>query len=98
MWITCGQARFLALGAFLAWLHHMIAAAPQKSKTKVPQSIGRMLRLHETKDDTGAVLYDIVDDLTWKSKKNFAMLHFLERVKMYDADKFDYEIHYVDLK
>ena len=82
-------------GTSIKKLHHMIATAPQKSKTKVPQSIGRMLRLHKQKET--AYLWDIVDDLSYKSYKNYALLHFEERVKMYDADKFDYDIIVVQL-
>ena len=44
-----------------------------------------------------ATLYDIADDLSWKSKKNYTLLHFIERVKMYDDEKFDYKIYNVDL-
>lgn len=77
-------------------LHHMIAAAPSKSKIKVLQSIGRMLRLHNSKDH--AILYDIVDDLSWKKSKNYTLNHFLERSKIYDKEQFSYEIYYCHLK
>lgn len=85
-------------GVSIRKLHHMIGTAPFKSKTKVPQSIGRMLRLHDSKDEKGAILYDIVDDISWKGHKNFALKHFEERVKMYEADRFYYEIYYLKLK
>lgn len=77
-------------------LHHMIAAHPSKSKIKVLQSIGRMLRMHD--DKTEAVLYDIVDDLSYKSHKNYTLKHFVERVKIYDAEKFDYKFYNVKLR
>lgn len=76
-------------------LHHMIAASPSKSKIKVLQSIGRMLRLHESKEE--AILYDIVDNLTWKSHANFTYKHFLERVKIYESEKFDYKVYNLGL-
>lgn len=79
-------------------LHHMIAASPSKGKIKVLQSIGRMLRLHEEKQDTGAVLYDIVDDLSYKTHQNFTLKHFVERCKIYDAEQFDYQIYNVKVK
>jgi len=82
-------------GVSINRLHHMIAASPSKSKIKVLQSIGRMLRLHEEKQEHGAVLYDIVDDLSYKSHQNFTLRHFLERTKIYDAEQFDYEIYNV---
>jgi hypothetical protein len=40
-----------------------------------------------------ATLYDIVDDCSIKSKKNFSVNHFLERVKIYNDQKFDFKIH-----
>lgn len=83
-------------GVSINKLHHMIAASPSKSKIKVLQSIGRMLRLHDSKEE--AVLYDIVDDLSYKSHQNFTLKHFAERAKIYDAEKFDYEIYNVGLK
>ena len=83
-------------GVSINKLHHMIAASPSKSKIKVLQSIGRMLRLHDSKEE--AILYDIVDDLSYKSHHNFTLKHFAERAKIYDAEKFDYEIYNVRLK
>ena len=85
-------------GVSINRLHHMIAASPSKSKIKVLQSIGRMLRLHEEKQEHGAILYDIVDDLSYKSHQNFTLKHFMERVSIYDAEKFDYEIYNVKVK
>ena len=76
-------------------LHNIVFASPSKSRIKTLQSIGRGLRLSKSKDM--ATLYDIADDLSWKSKKNYTLLHFIERVKMYDDEKFDYKIYNVDL-
>lgn len=76
-------------------LHNIIFASPSKSRVKTLQSIGRGLRLSKHKEI--ATLYDIVDDMSWKSKKNFTLLHFLERVKMYDEEKFDYKIYNISL-
>ena len=83
-------------GVSINKLHHMVAASPSKSKIKVLQSIGRMLRLHDEKDV--AILYDIVDDMTYKSKENFTLQHFVERTKIYDQEQFDYEIYNVKIK
>ena len=76
-------------------LHNVIFASPSKSRIKTLQSIGRSLRLSTNKEF--ATLYDIADDLSWKSKKNFTILHFVERVRMYDTEKFDYKIYNVSL-
>ena len=76
-------------------LHNVIFASPSKSRIKVLQSIGRGLRKSQHKDIF--TLYDIADDLTWKSKQNYTILHFIERVKMYNEEKFDYKIFNVGL-
>ena len=77
-------------------LHNIIFASPSKSKIRNLQSIGRGLRKSDTKEI--ATLYDISDDLIWKSKKNFTIQHFAERVKIYNEEKFDYKIYKVNLK
>lgn len=83
-------------GVSINKLHHMIAASPSKSKIKVLQSIGRMLRQHESKVE--AVLYDIVDDLSYGKQKNYTLQHFEERARIYDSEQFDYKIYTVGIK
>lgn len=83
-------------GVSIKRLHHMISAAMLKSEIKLLQSIGRMLRQHESKEQ--AYMYDIVDDLSWKSSKNYAMKHFEERAKIYDEQNFDYKMYFLDLE
>jgi len=85
-------------GTNIKRLHHMIAASPSKSKIKVLQSIGRMLRLHKEKDEKGAILYDIVDDLSVGKKQNFTLKHFIERCGIYDQEQFEYQIYNVGIK
>ena len=52
------------------------------------QSIGRQLRKSEHKDV--AKLYDIADDLHWKSYKNHTLKHFESRLKIYESEEFEY--------
>lgn len=77
-------------------LHNVIFASPSKSRIRNLQSIGRGLRKSSTK--TTATLYDIADDLSWKSRKNHTILHFAERIKIYNEEKFNYKIYNVGLK
>ena len=77
-------------------LHNIIFASPSKSKIRNLQSIGRGLRKSDTKET--ATLYDIADDLSWKTRKNFTILHFVERMKIYNEEKFEYKIYPVNLK
>lgn len=45
-----------------------------------------------------AVLYDIADDLSWKARKNYTLRHMVERVKIYNEEKFDYNITKIPLE
>ncbi|QPI13928.1 putative split helicase [Serratia phage 4S] len=86
-------------------LHHVIFAHPVKSKVTVLQSIGRVLRKHDSKDI--ATLWDIVDDMGVKPKSanskkkyvhlNYALKHALERIQRYAEEKFNYQVRTIDL-
>ena len=71
-------------------LHNIIFASPSKSRIRNLQSIGRGLRLGENKES--CTLFDIADDLSWKSKRNHTLLHYIERIKTYNEEKFDVKI------
>jgi len=77
-------------------LHNIVFSSPSKSRVRTLQSIGRGLRRSESKDT--ATLFDIADDITYKSKRNFTINHFLERINIYNEEQFDYEIKRIKLK
>lgn len=77
-------------------LHNIIFASPSKSRIRVLQSIGRALRTSDTKDS--AILFDIADDLRYKSHDNITIGHFRERLKLYAEEKFPFKIYKVKLK
>ena len=77
-------------------LHNVIFASPSKSRIRNLQSIGRVLR--KGKNKTKAVLYDIADDCTHNSRKNYTLNHFIERIKIYNEENFNYEIITIQLK
>jgi len=77
-------------------LHNVIFASPSKSRIRNLQSIGRVLRLGDNK--TQATLIDISDDLRTGKKPNITLQHFIERLKIYDEEKFDYKLYTIDLK
>jgi len=77
-------------------LHNIVFASPSKSRVRNLQSIGRVLRKGENKNK--AILYDIADDITYKSKKNYTLNHLIERIKIYNEEKFNYEIIQLDFK
>jgi superfamily II DNA or RNA helicase len=76
-------------------LHNIIFASPSKSQIRVLQSIGRGLR----KSDNGKAtkLFDLIDDLSHLSYKNFALLHGFERLRIYKKEKFNYKTFKVNI-
>ena len=77
-------------------LHNVVFASPSKSRIRNLQSIGRVLR--KGKNKTKAMLYDISDDCTHKSRRNYTLNHLIERIKVYNEEKFNYDIINVNLK
>ena len=77
-------------------LHNVIFASPSKSRVRNLQSIGRVLR--KGKDKVKATLYDISDDCSTKSRRNYTLNHFIERIKTYNEENFNYEIITIQLK
>jgi len=83
-------------GVNIKRLDNIIFASPSKGKIRNLQSIGRVLRRGNGKDK--ATLYDIVDDLQYKTHKNFAIQHFMERVRIYTDEGFEFKLYNIDLK
>ena len=77
-------------------LHNVIFYSPSKSRVRNLQSIGRVLR--KGKNKTKAVLYDIADDCTYNSRKNYTLNHLIERIKIYNEENFNYEITTIQIK
>ena len=77
-------------------LHNIIFASPSKSRVRNLQSIGRVLRKGSNK--VKAILYDIADDCSQKSRKNYTLNHLIERIKIYNEENFNYEIITIQLK
>jgi superfamily II DNA or RNA helicase len=77
-------------------LHNVIFASPSKSRIRNLQSIGRVLR--KGKNKVSAKLYDIADDFTIRSRKNYTLNHFIERIKIYVSEQFNYDILTIDIK
>ena len=77
-------------------LHNVIFSSPSKSRIRVLQSIGRGLR--QGTEKSTATLYDIADDFTHKSRQNFTLRHFMERINIYNEEEFNYEIKNLKLE
>lgn len=92
--ILVASSGVFSTGINIKNLENIIFASSTKSKIKTLQSIGRSLRIGRS---SHAVLYDIVDDLCHKNHKNYAMKHFIERLRFYNNEKFKYKIGKVSL-
>lgn len=77
-------------------IENVIFASPSKSKIRNLQSIGRGLRLKEGKSHCN--LFDIADDLHWKSWKNHTLKHLQERVQVYSEENFSFKILEVEIE
>ena len=77
-------------GINIVHLDNIIFASPTKSVIRLLQSIGRGLRTSAIKQTLK--VFDIVDDMSWKSYKNHVLKHFEQRIKIYKKEKFDHKV------
>lgn len=77
-------------GVNIKKLHNVIFAQPTKSVIRVLQSIGRGLRKADGKDKMK--LFDLVDKLSRGKHKNHTYNHFVQRLEIYNNEKFEYSI------
>ena len=82
----------MSTGVNIKKIHEIVLFANSKSKIKVLQSLGRGLRKHPEK--AKVIIYDVVDDMRWKSKRgkvhsNYLYDHWVERSKYYIEQKFE---------
>lgn len=94
--VLVGSYGCVSTGLDAPTLRHLICASPYRSKIKVLQSIGRMLRKAPGK--TVCTVYDIADDLTYKGKQNFTLQHCIERIRIYNEEHFNYKTFKLELK
>ena len=76
-------------------INNVVFASPSKSRVRVLQSIGRGLRQSETK--SMVKLFDVSDNLTYKSRLNFTYRHFTERLNIYKEENFKYKVSRINL-
>lgn len=80
----------LSTGVNIPSIENVIFASPVKSKITNLQSIGRGLRLRDGKNK--CTLYDISDNLSYKSRINHTLKHFKLRVEQYSNEQFNFEL------
>ena len=78
--ICIAISKIFSTGISIKNLHNVVFAAIGKARIKIIQSIGRSLRLHQSKEI--ATIFDIADvNLTYGYK------HYEERKRLYDSEK-----------
>lgn len=83
----------MSIGVNIKRIHNVVLGSSFKSKVRILQTIGRGLRLHETKD--WLTVFDIVDDMRWKKRtgrigENHVWKHFEERLKHYQMQEYPF--------
>ena len=93
--VIFGTNSIISTGLNIKNLKNLVNTFPGKSYVLVNQSIGRILRTHESKNLV--TLYDIVDDGTgsYKSKPNYLYKHFKERINFYLEQEHDIDTEIV---
>jgi superfamily II DNA or RNA helicase len=76
-------------------IHNIVFASPSKSRVRVLQSIGRGLR--QTDDKSRVKLFDVSDNVSYKSRPNFTYRHFTQRLNIYKEEQFNYKINRINL-
>lgn len=80
----------LSTGVSINNLHNIIFAEGFKAEQRIIQSIGRSLRLHESKEI--ASIYDLVDVYTEEISNSVLYRHGKDRRKMYEKHEYPYKI------
>jgi superfamily II DNA or RNA helicase len=88
--IVVANASLMSTGVNIPSIENVIFAIPSKSTIRIRQSIGRGLRLKKGK--TKCTLYDIADDLSWKSWTNTTLNHLEDRIAIYEKEQFNWEL------
>lgn len=93
--IIIASSSIFSTGTNIPSIENVIFAMPTKSTIRVRQSIGRGLRLRNGK--TKCTLFDVSDDLSYKSYTNTTLNHMLLRAEMYTKEQFDFKITNIPL-
>ena len=97
--ILIGQIGILSTGINIPSLKNLVFLSSSKSFIKIIQSIGRVLRLHQSKQK--AFVFDLVDDLSGDSEReteNYSLKHFWYRLAYYESEGFEIKELEYDLR
>ena len=93
--ITIASLGTFSEGIDIPNLHNVILTAPTKAPITLLQSIGRVLRLHHSKQVCTVI--DLSDNLIYRGKANYTAKHFIERMKLYIKEGFPTQRYPVEL-
>lgn len=93
--IIIASSAIFSTGTNIPSIENVIFAMPTKSTIRVRQQIGRGLRLRAGKNK--CTLFDVADDLSFKSYTNTTLRHMFHRIEIYDKEQFDYTVHKIDV-
>lgn len=88
--IIIGSLGVLSTGISIKRLHNMVFAHPSKSRVKVLQSVGRLLR--KSKHGNHVRMLDLVDDFTIGAYENYTYGHGQKRLEFYTQQQFNFKI------
>lgn len=95
--IIIGSLGVLSTGISIKRLHNLVFAHPSKSRVKVLQTVGRLLR--KSKFGNDVTMFDLVDDCSCgKSYENYTLEHGRIRTRFYHDQRFVHEVVMIDLE
>lgn len=92
--IIIATESIFSTGINIKSLDVLILASPSKSFIRIIQSIGRILRKSITTEF--AEVWDIADDIAWKSDRNYALESYIERTDIYLKEKHKFNIKEIE--
>ena len=89
--IIIGSIGVLSTGISIKRLHNLVFAHPSKSRIRVLQSIGRLLR--KSKFGNVVTVYDLVDNFCVGAFVNYTYGHGQKRVDFYTEQQFNFIVN-----
>ena len=93
--IIIGSIGVLSTGISVKRLHHLLLCHPSKSRIKVLQSIGRVLR--KSKYGNNVFVHDFVDDYSIGAFVNYVFAHGQKRVEFYTQQQFVFDVESIKI-
>lgn len=94
--VLIATVQTMGTGSNIKNIHTYISASPSKSIVRVLQTIGRVLRISDTKKS--AIMFDIFDDLSFGKSLNHTSRHANERISIYKEQRFKFNLVTIPFK